>query len=56
MNCDANQFARAVPGFWANEGRFADMVRLGLEALEQEMGIGVDGGQKGFWVRLLGRG
>lgn len=49
----ANQFARAVPDF-VLKGRFADMVRLDLEALEKEMGIGV-GARKGFWARLLGR-
>ena len=50
----ANQFARTVPDF-VLKGRFADTVRLDLEALEKEMGIGVNGPRKGFWARLLGR-
>ncbi len=36
----ANQFARTVPDF-VLKGRFADIVRLDLEALEKEMGIPV---------------
>jgi len=35
-------------------GRFADIVRLDLEALEKEMGIGVNG-RRGFWSRWLGK-
>jgi hypothetical protein len=32
------QFARSVPGF-VLKGRFADLVKLDLLALEQEMGL-----------------
>ena len=49
----ANQFAKTVPDF-VLKGRFADVVRLDLEALEKEMGIEVSSG-KGFWERLIGR-
>jgi len=50
----ANQFAKTVPDF-VLKGRFADAVRLDLDAVEKEMGIEV-GTEKGFWQRLLGRG
>jgi len=50
----ACQFARTVPDF-VLKGRFADTVRLDLEALEKEMGIGVNGARKSFWARLFGR-
>ena len=49
----ANQFAKTVPAF-VLKGRFADVVRLDLEALEKEMGIEVSSGN-GFWKRLIGR-
>ena len=49
----ANQFAKTVPDF-VLKGRFADVVRLDLEALEKEMGIEVSSGN-GFWKRLIGR-
>jgi hypothetical protein len=48
----AMQFARGVPDF-ALKGRFADMVKLDLHALEQEMGFAV--GRSGWWRRLVGR-
>ena len=49
----AAQFARSVPDF-VLKGRFADLVRLDLPALEQEMGF--DLGAKGtWWRRLLGK-
>ena len=34
-------FARSVPGFVLN-GRFADLAKLDLQALEQEMGFDVN--------------
>jgi hypothetical protein len=49
----AAQFARSVPDF-ALKGRFADMVKLDLKALEQEMGFAV-GRSSGWWRRLVGR-
>ncbi len=49
----AAQFARSVPDF-ALKGRFADMVKLDLHALEQEMGFAV-GRPPGWWRRLVGR-
>jgi hypothetical protein len=49
----AAQFARSVPDF-ALKGRFADMVKLDLRALEQEMGFEV-GRSSGWWRRLVGR-
>ena len=49
----ANQFAKTVPEF-VLKGRFADAVRLDLDALEKEMGLAVSA-EKGFWKRLLGR-
>lgn len=48
----AMQFARSVPDF-ALKGRFADMVKLDLLALEQEMGFSV--GQPAAWWRRLVR-
>ena len=49
----AAQFARSVPDF-ALKGRFADMVKLDLAALEQEMGFAV-GRPAAWWRRLLRR-
>jgi hypothetical protein len=49
----ATQFARSVPDF-ALKGRFADMVKLDLSALEQELGFAV-GRSSGWWRRLVGR-
>jgi hypothetical protein len=49
----AMQFARSVPDF-ALKGRFADMVKLDLRALEQEMGFAV-GPSPGWWRRLVRR-
>lgn len=49
----AAQFAKGVPDF-VLKGRFADIVRLDLEAIEKEMRLPVGGG-KSFWARLLGR-
>lgn len=49
----AAQFARSVPDF-VLKGRFADMVRLDLAALEQEMGFAV-GRSRAWWQRLLRR-
>ena len=49
----ATQFARSVPDF-ALKGRFADMVKLDLRALEQEMGFAV-GPSPGWWRRLVRR-
>jgi hypothetical protein len=46
----AAQFARSVPDF-VLKGRFADMVKLDLRALQQEMGFSV-GRQPGWWRRL----
>ncbi len=52
-NIQAGQFARSVPDF-VLKGRFADVVRLDLRALEQEMGIAPDAGRTG-WRRFLRR-
>jgi hypothetical protein len=49
----AMQFARSVPDF-ALKGRFADMVKLDLRALEQEMGFSVCQPPR-WWRRLVGR-
>ena len=49
----AGQFARSVPDF-VLKGRFADVVRLDLHALEQEMGFAV-GASRAWWRRLMGR-
>jgi hypothetical protein len=49
----AAQFARSVPDF-ALKGRFADLVKLDLQALEQEMGFAV-GRSPGWWHRLIRR-
>jgi hypothetical protein len=49
----AAQFARSVPDF-ALKGRFADLVKLDLQALEQEMGFAV-GSTRVWWKRLLRR-
>ena len=49
----AAQFARSVPDF-VLKGRFADVVRLDLRAMEQEMGLTVRHGQA-WWRRLLRR-
>jgi hypothetical protein len=49
----ATQFARSVPDF-ALKGRFADLVKLDLHALEQEMGFAV-GSTRAWWQRLLRR-
>ena len=47
----AAQFAKGVPEF-VLRGRFADVVRLDLEAIEKEMNLSVDH-RPGFWRRLL---
>jgi hypothetical protein len=52
-NNQAAQFARSVPDF-ALKGRFADLVRLDLRAVEQEMGLAV-GKNRGWWKKLLSR-
>jgi hypothetical protein len=49
----AAQFARSVPDF-VLKGRFADLVRLDLPALEQEMGFDLAPGRS-WWRRLVGR-
>jgi hypothetical protein len=49
----ASQFARMVPDF-VLKGRFADLVKLDLHALEEEMGFDV-GAARGWWRRLLRR-
>ena len=49
----ATQFTRSVPDF-VLKGRFADLVKLDLRALEQEMGFAV-GASPGWWRRLLHR-
>jgi hypothetical protein len=49
----AAQFARSVPDF-ALKGRFADLVKLDLHALEQEMGFAV-GPTRAWWRRMLQR-
>ncbi len=52
-NIQAGQFARSVPDF-VLKGRFADVVRLDLRALEQEMGFAPDAGRT-WWRRFLRR-
>jgi hypothetical protein len=47
------QFACSVPDF-ALKGQFADMVKLDLHALEQELGFTV-GRPAGMWRRLARR-
>ena len=49
----AGQFARSVPDF-VLKGRFADVVRLDLRALEGEMGFAV-GQRSGWWQRIMRR-
>ena len=49
----AAQFARSVPDF-VLKGRFADVVRLDLKALEQEMGFAV-GQTRPWWQRIMRR-
>jgi len=49
----AGQFARSVPDF-VLKGRFADLVKLDLTALEQEMGFAA-GTSRVWWRRLLRR-
>ncbi len=49
----AAQFARSVPDF-VLKGRFADVVRLNLAALEQEMGFSVRQ-TRAWWQRLVRR-
>ena len=49
----AGQFARSVPDF-VLKGRFADVVRLDLHALEGEIGFAV-GLRSGWWQRILRR-
>jgi hypothetical protein len=49
----AAQFARSVPDF-VLKGRFADLVKLDLQALEQEMGFDV-GSTRAWWRRLMPR-
>jgi len=49
----AAQFARSVPDF-VLKGRFADVVRLDLRALEGEMGFAV-GKRAGWWQRIIRR-
>ena len=50
----AAQFARSVPDF-VLKGRFADRVKLDLQALEQEMGFAVGETRTWWWRRLLRR-
>ncbi|MEO9190126.1 MAG: phospholipase D family protein [Acetobacteraceae bacterium] len=49
----AMQFARGVPDF-VLKGRFADLVKLDLQALEQEMGFTL-GRAPSWWRRIMGR-
>ena len=49
----AAQFARTVPDF-VLKGRFADLVKLDLQALEQEMGFDVET-TRPWWRRLIRR-
>jgi hypothetical protein len=49
----AAQFTRSVPDF-VLKGRFADLVRLDLQALEQEMGFDL-GTRRSWWHRLTRR-
>jgi hypothetical protein len=48
----AAQFARSVPDF-VLKGRFADLVKLDLQALEQELGFDVE--TRPWWRRLIRR-
>jgi hypothetical protein len=48
----ALQFARSVPDF-VLKGRFADLVKLDLDALEREMGFAV-GRRPAWWRRIFG--
>ena len=50
----AMQFARSVPDF-VLKGRFADLVKLDLEALEAEMGFAI-GHSRAWWRRILRHG
>jgi hypothetical protein len=45
------QFARSVPDF-VLKGRFADLVKLDLDALEAEMGFAV-GHRPAWWRRIF---
>jgi len=47
------KFARSVPDF-VLKGRFADQVKLDLNALEQEMGFAVER-SRAWWQRVLRR-
>jgi hypothetical protein len=49
----AAQFARSVPDF-VLKGRFVDLVKLDLRALEQEMGFSL-GNAPRWWQRLMRR-
>ncbi len=49
----AAQFARSVPDF-VLKGRFVDLVKLDLQALEQEMGFSI-GNSPHWWRRLTRR-
>ena len=49
----AAQFARSVPDF-VLKGRFADLVKLDLQALEQEMGFDIETTWR-WWHRLIRR-
>jgi hypothetical protein len=46
--------ARSVPDF-VLKGRFADVVRLDLTALEQEMGFAVGAHTRAWWQKPLRR-
>ena len=48
------QFARSVPDF-VLKGRFADLVKLDLHALEREMGFAV-GHDRAWWQRVFRSG
>ena len=50
----AMQFARSVPDF-VLKGRFADLVKLDLYALEREMGFTV-GHDRAWWQRVFRSG
>jgi hypothetical protein len=49
----AMQFARSVPDF-VLKGRFADLVKLDLDALEREMGFAI-GRNRAWWLRIFRR-
>ena len=49
----AAQIARSVPDF-VLKGRFADLVKLDLQALEPEMGFDVET-RRPWWHRLIRR-